>query len=159
MRPHGTQTELESRRRRALELLGKGMNPPEIALALDCSLSSVYYWNDLRKKNGEMALKSKPVPGRPEKLTERQKQSLVRTLVKGPLKSGYSTDLWTLGRVAKVIDKRFGVIYHPGHVWKILQEMRWSHQKPEIKAREQDEKEVKRWKQNSWPHIKKVQKT
>ncbi len=156
MRPHGTQIELERRRRRALKLLGKGMTPPEIAQALDCSLSSVYYWNDLCKKNGEKALKSKPVPGRPEKLTERQKQTLVRTLVEGPLKSGYSTDLWTLGRVAKMIDDRFGVIYHPGHVWKILKELGLSHQKPETKAREQDEKEIKRWKRHSWPHIKKV---
>jgi len=135
------------------------MNPPQIAEKLDCSLSSVYYWDDLRKKKGEDALKSKPVPGRPEKLTGRQKQALVRTLVEGPLKNGYSTDLWTLGRVAKVIDKRFGVIYHPGHVWKILQELRWSHQKPETKAREQDEKEIKGWKRRSWPHIKKVRKT
>jgi|SRR3989338_1259795 len=159
MRPHGTQIELERRRRRAIELLGNGMNPPEIAEKLDCSLSSVYYWDDLQKKNGDKALKSKPVPGRPEKLTGRQKQTLVRTLVEGPLKNGYSTDLWTLGRVAKVIDKRFGVVYHPGHVWKILQALRWSHQKPETKAREQDEKEIKRWKQRTWPHIKKVRKT
>ena len=68
MRPHGTQIELEKRRRRALELLGKGMAPPQIASKLDCSLSSVYYWSDLRKKRGDNALKPKPVPGRPRKL-------------------------------------------------------------------------------------------
>ena len=158
MRPHGTQIELERRRRRALELLGNGMTPPQIAEKLDCSLSSVYYWNDLYKKNGEDALMPKPVPGRPEKLTERQKQSLVRTLVEGPLKCGYSTDLWTLGRVAKVIDDRFEVNYHPGHVWKILKELGLSYQKPETKAREQDEKEIKRWKRHTFPHIKKVRK-
>ena len=158
MRPHGTQEQLEGRRRRALRLLDEGLSPPDVAHKVGCSLSSVYYWNDLRKTKGENALKPKPVPGRPGKLTERQKQSLVRTLVEGPLKYGYSTDLWTLGRVAKVIDDRFEVSYHPGHVWKILQELRWSPQKPETKAREQDEKEIKRWKRHSWPHIKKVRK-
>jgi len=159
MRPHGTQIELERRRRQALELLGKGLNPPEIAERLDCSLSSVYYWNDLRKKKGDEALKAKPVPGRPEKLNMRQRHSLTRTLVKGAMKNGYSTDLWTLRRISGVIDKQFGVSYHPAHVWKLLKELGWSCQKPETKAREQDEKEIKRWVRYQWPHIKKVQKT
>jgi len=158
MRPHGTQIELERRRRRALELLGEGMNPPQIAQALDCSLSSVYYWNDLRKRKGEDALKPRPVPGRPDKLTSRQRQSLTKVLVKGPLARGYSTDLWTLKRISEVIDDRFDVSYHPSHVWKILQELGWSCQKPETKARERDEKEIKRWKRYVWPHIKKVRK-
>ena len=135
--------ELERRRRRALELLGKGMGPLEIAEKLDCSLSSVYYWNDLRKKKGDQALKPKPVPGRPEKLTGRQRRSLTKVLLRGALKNGYSTDLWTLKRISEVIDKRFAVSYHPAHVWKILNELGWSCQKPETKARERDEKKIK----------------
>lgn len=158
MRPHGTQIELERRRRRALELLGEGMEPPQIAERLDCSLSSVYYWNDLRKKKGEDALKSKPVPGRPDKLNSSQRRSLTKILVKGPLARGYSTDLWTLKRISEVIDARFDVSYHPSHVWKILQELGWSCQKPETRARERDEQEIKRWKRHVWPHIKKVRK-
>ncbi len=159
MRPHGTQIELERRRRRALELLGKGLKPLEIAKRLDCSLSSVYYWDDLYKKKGDEALKSKPVPGRPEKLGSRQKRSLTQTLVKGAMKKGYSTDLWTLRRISEVIDKQFGVSYHPAHVWKLLKELGWSCQKPETKARERDEKQIKQWIHYQWPHIKKVQKT
>ncbi len=107
MRPHGTQIELERRRRRALEFLGNGMNPPEIAQKLGCSLSSVYYWNDLHTKKGDEALKPKLVPGRPEKLTQRQKRSLTGALLKGALKNGYSTDLWTLKRISDVTHKRF----------------------------------------------------
>ena len=156
MRPHGTQIELERRRRRAIELLGKGINPPEIARSLGCSLSSVYYWDDLRKKKGEEALKAKPVPGRPEKLSRSQRQSLTRVLLKGSVANGYATDLWTLKRISEVIDDRFGITYHPAHVWKILKELGWSCQKPETRAREQNEQEVKRWTRYQWPHIKKV---
>ena len=156
MRPYGTQIELEKRRRRALELLGKGMKPPEIAQKLDSSLSSVYYWNDLYKKKGDEALKSKPVPRRSEKLNGRQKRSLTQTLVKGAMKNGYSTDLWTLRRISEVIDKRFEVSYHPSHVWKLLRELGWSCQKPETRARERDEKKIKQWIHHQWPHIKKV---
>ena len=156
MRPHGTQIELESRRRRALELLGKGTKPPEVAATLGCSLSSVYYWDDLKKKKGDAALKPKPVPGRPVKLNESQKRSLTRTLATGAVKNGYSTDLWTLKRISEVIDDRFEISYHPSHVWKILRELGWSCQKPEKQNRERDEKEVKQWKHYQWPHIKKV---
>lgn len=156
MRPHGTQEQLEGRRRRALQWLDEGADPPDVAHKVGCAVSSVYYWNELRKTKGEHALKPKPVPGRPGRLTGRQKQSLVRTRVEGPLKSGYSTDLWTLGRVAQVIENRFGVLYHPGHVWKILKALGLSRQKPEPTAREQDEKEINQGKHRSWPQIKKV---
>lgn len=156
MRPHGTQLELEQRRRRAVEFLDKGLNPPDVAETIGCSLSSVYYWNDLYKKNGDKALKSKPVPGRPEKLTERQKRSLTQALLKGALRNGYSTDFWTLKRISEVIDQEFQVSYHPAHVWKLLRELGWSCQKPEKQARERDEKKIKQWVRYQWPHIKKV---
>ena len=159
MRPHGTAAQLEQRRRRAVELLDKGLNPPEVAKKIGCSLSSVYYWNELMRQHGGEALKSKPVPGRPEKLDQRKRNALTKILLKGPLKQGYSTDLWTLKRISKVVGERFGVEYHPSHVWKILQDLGWSCQKPERQARERDEKKVKHWVRYSWPHIKKLQKS
>src|SRR3972149_6474236 len=158
MRPHGTPAQLEQRRRRAVELLDKGSNPPDVAKKIGCSLSSVYYWNELRKKKGQEALKSKPVPGRPERLTGRQKRSLVKILVAGPVKQGYTTELWTLNRMCKVINKSLDVEYHPSHVWKILQDLGWRCQQPETKARERDEENKKKSIRSSWPHIKKVRK-
>jgi hypothetical protein len=41
-------------------------------------------------------------------------------LVKGPLRAGYRTELWTLPRIAEVIHQHFGVRHHPSHVWRIL---------------------------------------
>ena len=159
MRPHGTQTGLERRRRRAVWLLGKGMNPLDVAKKVGSVLCSVYRWQKMQKICGDEGLKSKPVPGRPQKLNERQKHGLARILLKGAMKNGYSTDLWTLRRIAKVIGERFGVEHHPNHVWRILREMGWSCQKPETKARQRDEKAIEQWKRYNWPHIKKVQKT
>jgi hypothetical protein len=62
-------------------------------------------WDILKK--GLDGLKQKPALGRPAELTERQKQQLEKILLKGPLKVGYSTDLWTLKRIAEIIEKRF----------------------------------------------------
>ena len=74
------------------------------------------------------ALRAKPHPGRPSRLTDDQKQELEAILLKGAVAAGFPTDLWTLPRVAQVIEREFGVKYHPGHVWHILQDMGWSCQ-------------------------------
>ena len=159
MRPHGTQEQLEKRRQRAIELLKNRLNPLAVARKIGCSLSSVYQWKDRYQEGGLQSLKSKPVPGRPAKLGGRQKQTLVRILVEGALRSGYSTDLWTERRVAEVIEKRFGLPYHPNHMWRLLIGLGWSCQKPQKRARERNEAEIAHWKRSVWPHIKKGRTT
>jgi transposase len=52
-----------------------------------------------------------------------------RELLKGALAHGYSSDLWTLPRVAQVIEAATAVRYHPGHVWRVLRQMGWSLQR------------------------------
>ena len=158
MRPHGTQEQLERRRRRAIEMLQNGMSLSAIAQKLKCSPSSVHLWRETHRRRGETGLKSKPIPGRPSHLNGRQKKALARLLIKGPLSHGYSTDLWTTRRVADVIRKRFGIAYHPNHLWRLLRGEGWSCQKPETKARERDETAIAHWKRYRWPHIKKGQK-
>ena len=76
-------------------------------------------------------------------------------LRRGPPAFGYTTDLWTLKRVAEVIEREFAVRYHPGHVWRLLVSLAWSCQKPERRARERDEAAIERWRERHWPHIKK----
>jgi len=60
-------------------------------------------------------------------------------LRQGARQHGYSTELWALPRVAEVIVEHFGVVYHPGHVWRVLRGMGWRCQKPERRARQRDE--------------------
>jgi transposase len=158
MRPHGSQEHLEKRRRRAIELLEKGWSLSAVAAKIGCSVSSVFSWREAFRAGGAEGLKAKPVPGRPSKLSPRQKRALARILVQGASKCGYATDLWTTRRVAKVIRQRFGIAYHPNHLWRLLNALGWSCQKPETRARERDEEAIAHWKRYRWPHIKKGQK-
>jgi len=67
-------------------------------------------------------------------------------LRKGARANGFATDLWTLRRVAKVIEAITGVHYHQGHVWRILRDsMRWPLQRPAKRAKERNEETVKVW--------------
>jgi transposase len=68
---------------------------------------------------------------------------------------GYQTQLWTLPRVAALIEKLTGVRYHPGHVWRVLGSIGFSCQRPERRAIERDEPAIRRWKQVGWKKIKK----
>ena len=159
MRPQGTPQQLEKRRRHAIRLLKAGKSLSAVARALSASLSSVFRWLHAHQKGGARALRSKPAPGRPARLSPAQQQTLVTLLLKGPLAAGYRTDLWTLQRVAALIERRFGVQYHPCHVWKLLTRLGWSCQKPERRALQRDEAAIERWKRKDWPRIKKTART
>src|SRR5437899_5257672 len=159
MRPHGSQEQLERRRRRAIELLRRKLSLSAVAAKLGCSVSSVFLWREQYRRAGDDGLKPKPVPGRPSRLSPRHTKTLGRILVRGALESGYSTDLWTTRRVAEVIRKRFGIAYHPNHLWRLLRGLGWSCQKPEKRARERDEEAIALWQQETGPHLHKRHKT
>jgi transposase len=155
MRPKGTAAELEQRRRMAISLLEQGMKAAKVAKTVGTSRASVTRWRQAYEADGEQGLAGKPHLGKPAKLTPKQRQRLGRILLGGARKQGYSTDLWTLARVADVIAETFGVEYHPGRVWHVLRAMQWSNQKPERRARERDEAAIATWRAKHWPRIKK----
>jgi transposase len=91
-------------------------------------------------------------------LADSQKEKLKRILAKGPAPYGYTIGLWTLPRVAKVIEAEFGITYSEPHVWRILQGIGWSCQRPTKWAVERDEAKIAEWKRKTWPALKKTPK-
>jgi len=154
MRPKGTAAELEARRLRAAELLLDGKATLEVARLVGASHSSVKKWKAALKQGGKGALAARPHSNTRSKLTAKQKQQLVKILVAGPLASGYHTDLWSCPRVADMVQRTFGVSYHPDHLGRILRDLGFTPQKPEQLARERDEEAIARWREHDWPRIK-----
>ena len=159
MRPHGSAVSLEKRRRRAIELWQQDLGLSEIARRILCSVSSVHRWAQDWQKSGDTGLAAKPVPGRPKKLTARQRERLLRLLLQGAMAHGFPNELWTLKRIASLIRKTFGVHYHPSHLWRVLQSCGWSCQVPERRAIQRDEEAIAQWKRHKWPALKKSAKT
>jgi transposase len=112
-------------------------------------------WRDAREEDGEEGLRVRFSPGRPPKLTARQKKQLVTLLLLGALAYGYATDLWTTSRIARLIFREFRVRYHRTHVGRLLHALGWSVQKPERRALERNEERIEHWKRQTWPAIKK----
>jgi len=155
MRPHGSPEDLERRRRRGVALLKQGESPAEAARRLNCSHSSVARWQKAFAQGGSKALAAKPVPGRPRKLDDQERQRLWAILLEGAVAHGFPNELWTLKRICQVIRRELGVRYHPGHLWRILRASIWSCQVPERRAIQRKEDAIRHWKRYRWPHIKK----
>ena len=151
----GSKAEQEARRLAAGRLLLAGKKNAEVVRALDVSPSSVTRWKKVVRRQGLDGLRTKPAPGRPPRLSKRQRNTLVRILLRGALAAGFSSDLWTGNRLAQVIQTTFGVEYHPHHVLKILHQLDFTPQKPLRRARQQDREAMERWRAVEWPRIKK----
>lgn len=156
MRLPGSAEVLESRRRRAIALVREGLSLNAVARRLGCAPSSVMRWLRAFQDGGREGLKVRRASGRPPRLSARQKELLLRQLLRGPMAHGYRTELWTTQRIAEVIERRYGVRYHRNHVSRLLHALGWSPQKPERQARERDEAAIARWKRNVWPRVKKT---
>src|SRR5437016_1657171 len=147
---------LELRRQRAARWFAAGkLSLAEIARELQVSRQSVSRWYAQWKKGGSDALRAAGRAGRKPKLNRQQLRQVEQALRQGARAHGFATDLWTLPRVARVIERLTGVLYHPGHVWKILRALDWSLQRPAKQARERKPEKVRRWLTQTWPEIKK----
>jgi transposase len=154
MRTKGTPAELEIRRRVAGRLLMQGRTLGEVADACEVDISSVKRWKAAVRQGGLKALDAKRLLGRAARLDEDQKTRLSEILLLGPVNAGYRNELWTCARVAEVIETHFGIRYSLAHVWKLLRGLGFSCQKPEQKAREQDDDEIAHWRRYKWPALK-----
>ncbi len=158
MRPQGTAQELEARRHRAVALLEDGRPRAEVADVVGATPTSVSRWWKAYREGGEAALRAKPPPGRPCKLSAAQKLQLRQRLLEGARASGFGTDLWTCPRIRELIRRLCGVTYHVDTLPRSLRAMGFSCQRPHKRAFERDGEEVAQWVACQWPRIKRGQR-
>jgi transposase len=149
----------EARRGRAWELKQKGWKQKDIAEALGVSDGAVSQWMKRAEEGGVEALCRKPAPGPTPKLKDKQLKKLPSLLSKGAKHFGFREEVWTQARVAWLIEREFGVRYHPAHVGRILKKLGWSRQKPVERASQRDEEAIEKWRKEKWKEIEKKPKT
>lgn len=151
----GTAEQLQERRFRAMALLKEGISPCEVARQLGVSRGAVSQWKKAHEAQGDAGLVASKHPGAAPKLTAKECQRLLKLLEQGPRKHGWKTDLWTLPRIAELIQRKFGQQYDQSGVWRLMRRLGWSCQKPERRARERDPNAIEHWRKQDWPRIKK----
>jgi transposase len=141
---------------RAADLLERGVIPAEIARRVGVAHQVVSEWRKAWRQGGREALRSAGPAGRKSKLSAEQLGQVENALVNGAAANGYQTDVWTLPRVAEVIQHVTGVSYHPGHVWYVLRDqLDWTCQRPARRAIERNDAAIERWVKKRWPQLKK----
>jgi transposase len=149
--------ELEVRRQQAARLFAAGRETQgAIARLLRVSRQSVMRWHRAWRTGGRAALRAAGRAGRKPRVSQEQMVRVEAALRQGPRAHGFRTNLWTLPRVARVIEQLTGVQYHPGHVWRLLGALDWTLQRPAKRARERNEPAIRHWMTTRWPAVKKT---
>src|SRR5689334_4363642 len=144
---------LEWRRFRALSLAQHGWSQRDIAEALGVSQMSVSRWLARAREGGPEALRARPSPVAPPKLSAAQKALIPEFLWHGAEAYGFRGEVWTCGRIARVIEEELGARYHKDHVGRLLKELRWTPQVPIRRALQRDEAAIRRWRDEVWPEL------
>jgi transposase len=145
----------EVRRLQAWQLKHKGWSQRQIAEALGVSEAAVSQWLKRAREGGPEALRHKPPPGAPRRLSAERLAQVPALLQRGAEAYGFRGQVWTRARIAAVIQLACGVSSHPRHVGRLCQAIRWSPQQPARRARQRDEAAITRWREETWPALNK----
>ena len=126
------------------------------AAALGVTRGAVSQWVSQARQGGIAALRRRQRPGGQSKLDDRQRERLPELLSQGPAAYGFSGEVWTRGRVVRVIEQEFGVSYDPSQVGQILKGCGWSQQKPALRSVQRDEVAIGEWRERRFAELKKT---
>jgi transposase len=155
MRSKGPAAELERRRRLAVRRVQDGHTQRAVAEFLGVTERTVGRWVAAHRDRGDAGLAARPQPGRPRRLSAAQERRVLSWLRKKPSDFGFDTELWTAARLARLIEQRLGVTFHPRYLSAWLAGRGVSPQKPARRAKELDPAAVERWLAEDWPRIQK----
>jgi transposase len=147
---------LKARRMKAAAMFARGKRQVDVVTELGVSAQTASRWYRGWAEEGRKGLAGAGRAGRVRKLGDAQLAEVEAALAKGSRANGFPTEMWTLGRVADVIETVTGVRYSQTQTWTILrQRLGWSRQRPARRAVERDEEAIATWVKEDWPRIKK----
>src|SRR5271155_4882987 len=144
-----------AKRLQAVVLNSEGRTSGELAHLLAAPRSRVSEWLAHYQAYGVEGLLEGHRSGRPVELTSAQRKQLDDILDSGPVAYGLDTGIWTSPMIAWVIEEEFGIVYHPGHVRKLLHDLGFSVQRPRRGLAPAGRRQQDRWHCFLYPPLKK----
>src|SRR3954465_5019269 len=146
---------LEAMRLRAVDAVESGVHPEDVAASLGMGRGTGYGWLAKYRGGGRDALKARPVPGRPPKLSGEQMRRLY-TLIAGadPRQLEFGFAFWTRDMVRTLIRREFTVSLSPVSVGRLLRALGLAPQRPLGRAWQADPQAVQRWRDEEFPAIR-----
>jgi transposase len=148
---------LAARRLRAAAVFDRGRRQVDVVTGLGVSAQTASRWYRAWQEQGRAGLAGAGRAGRRRKLADARLAGVEAALLAGPRANGFATEMWTLSRVAEVIERVTGVRYSQTQTWVVLRErLGWSRQRPARRAVERNEEAIAAWVSQDWPRIKKA---
>ena len=145
----------ENIRIRAVKLVEQGYSPEQVVKALGFHRSCIYEWLAKYREGGIHALKTKPLSGRPKKLSGRQIKIIYDIVtLKNPLQLKFEFALWNRDMIRELIWRQFRVKMSLVSIGRLLKKLGLSPQKPLHRAYQQDPERVQQWLDSEYPKIK-----
>jgi len=146
---------LETIRISAVQRVKPGESPEELAKGLGINRRTMYRWLSAYHYGGEDALKAKPIPGAPRKVSGEVLQKLAAMIRdKNPLQLKFEYALWTLAIIREVLRRDFNINISEVSVGRLMKRIGFTPQRPLYKAWQQNKELVDTWVTKEYPKIK-----
>jgi transposase len=145
----------ETIRRMAAQRVKDGEAPSAVIKSYGLCRTTIYKWLKAERRGGAKALAARKHPGRPPRLTARQKLQVRRWINgKDPRQYGFDFGLWTRQIVAALITRKFEVSLGVTAVGRLLAQLDITPQKPLRRAYERDPVAIEQWKTTVFPRLR-----
>ena len=141
------------RRIAAIRQIAEGLSVEMIAKTFGLAEQTIRNWRKAFILRGVSTLIYKKPPGRPAKLSDKQRKELAEIIEAGPQKAGYASACWTSLMIQEVVSKRFHVVYERHYVCELLGKLGFSYQKAKFDSDHLNEEARQAWLEETWPQI------
>jgi transposase len=141
-------------RSRAVEAVARGQPVGQVAEAFGVDRTTLFRWVQRFDNEGTRGLQRRLGSGRPRLLAKFDKLALNDIVLDPASEFGFETDLWTVGRLRRVIQEKYGVTVSRDTVWRRLRDAGFTYQKPERRYFELNEEAREEWMRDEAPLIR-----
>jgi len=141
-------------RLRAVEAVERGVPKGKVATAYGIDRSTLYRWCESYQQSGIDGLYRKEGSGRPKLLNELTEKELRGIVLASAISYGFESDLWTVGRLHRIVTEKFCVDVSKHTIWRRLVDAGLTYQKPEREYYEASEEVRQKWRRYEIPKIK-----
>ena len=141
---------------RAVDAVQRGWPVGQTADCYGISRRTLHRWLARYGNGGQDGLLRKEGSGRPRKLEELTEDDWWAIVLQPASAFGYESDLWTVGRVHRVIHNLYGVTVSRDTIWRRLRDAGLTYQKPEREYYELNEEARMKWQRYEVPKIRRA---
>lgn len=141
-------------RARAVEAVSRGLRINDVSEAYGINRTTLFRWLRRYGESGLPGLERKEVSGRPRLLEDLDKKTLWEMILKPATDFGYETDLWTIGRVHRIVQEVYETTISQDTIWRRLRDAGLTYQKLERQYFEMDEEGREEWMRIEAPKIR-----